>query len=178
MQDARRSALVSCRGLLEVRAHEHVKELMDSIRARPTIIASNIERFVLGIGTKFIARPEERLLNVVHSLLQRCYQRLPLPQDADVPDYMKKDLEAVCDACLSQDTSHSWRRRGSLEDVRESFVGDVQPQRTTNLKQLMDSLKVLAAHYRRGMQLLHAECDGSLDIKTAVALVRLACARR
>jgi transformation/transcription domain-associated protein len=142
---------------MEVRAHEHVKELMDSIRARPTIIASNIERFVLGIGTKFIARPEERLLNVVHSLLQRCYQRLPLPQNADVPEDMKKDLETVCDACLSQDTSISWRRRGIFEDVRESFVGDVQPQRTTNLKQLMDSLKVRVMRFKQGSSCLDGQ---------------------
>ena len=116
---------------------------MDTIRSRPAIVASNIERFVIEVGTKFIARPEERLLNVVHSLLQRCY-KLPLPQQADVPEYMKKELQTVCDACLSHEMQVSWRRRGMLADVRESFVGDVQPQRTTTLKQLMDSLKVRA----------------------------------
>lgn len=137
---------------MEVRAFEHGKDLMDTIRSRPAIVASNIERFVIEVGTKFIARPEERLLNVVHSLLQRCY-KLPLPQQADVPEYMKKELQTVCDACLSHEMQVSWRRRGMLADVRESFVGDVQPQRTTTLKQLMDSLKVRA---RAGRACAHA----------------------
>jgi hypothetical protein len=141
MQASRRAAAAECRGLMEVRAFEHGKELMDTIRSRHAIVASNVERFVVEIGTKFIARPEERLLNVVHSLLQRCY-RLPLPQGAHVPEYMKKELKTVCDACLSQEMQVSWRRRGMLADVRESFVGDVRPQRTTTLKQLMTSLKV------------------------------------
>ena len=132
---------------MEARAFEHGKELMDAIRSRHTIVASNIERFVMEIGTKFIARPEERLLNVVHSLLQRCY-RLPLPQGADVPDYMKRELKTVCDACLSPEMHTSWKRRGMLADVRESFVGDVRPQSTTTLKQLMTSLKVGAAPAR------------------------------
>ena len=102
LQGVRKPAAAECRGLLEVRAFEHGKELLDTIRARTVIVASNVERFVVEVGTKFIARPEERLLNVVHTLLLRCY-RLPLPQGADVPDYMRTELKSVCDACLSQE---------------------------------------------------------------------------
>ena len=71
VQGARRAAAAECRGLLEARAFEHGKELLDTIRSRHVIVASNVERFVVEVGTKFVARPEERLLNVVHSLLQR-----------------------------------------------------------------------------------------------------------
>ena len=46
----------------------------------------------------------------------------------------------------------SWRRRGMIVDVRESFVGEVRPQRTTTLKQLMSSLK-------RWITKLHEICE-------------------
>ena len=97
-----RRGMTKCNHLLEVCAFEFGKELLDAVRAKHVIVASNLERFVVEVGTKFNARPEERLLNVVHSLLQRCY-RLPLRADAGVPDTMKDELRNVCEACLSQE---------------------------------------------------------------------------
>lgn len=42
-------------------------------------------------GARFVPKPEERLLSVVHALLHRCY-KLPFSDAADVPDSLKNEL--------------------------------------------------------------------------------------
>lgn len=42
-------------------------------------------------GQKFVAKPEERLLGVVHALLHRAY-KLPFSNAAEVPPSLKKEL--------------------------------------------------------------------------------------
>lgn len=45
----------------------------------------------LAAGQKFVAKPEERLLGVVHALLHRAY-KLPYSNAAEVPPSLKKEL--------------------------------------------------------------------------------------
>ena len=42
-------------------------------------------------GARFVPKPEERLLSVVHALLHRCY-KLPYAQTADIPDSLRGEL--------------------------------------------------------------------------------------
>ena len=51
-------------------------------------------------GSRFVPKPEERLLAVVHALLQRCL-KLPYADMAMVPDNLRKELAGVCKACFS-----------------------------------------------------------------------------
>lgn len=45
-------------------------------------------------GQKFVAKPEERLLGVVHALLHRAY-KLPFSNAAEVPPSLKKELAGM-----------------------------------------------------------------------------------
>lgn len=123
-------------------AFEMGRDLFDSLRSRQQLSACNLEKFISEIITRFNSRPEERLYNVVYTLLQRCL-RLPRPQSADVPDDMRRELKNVCDACLNHELQPSSRRRGMTVEMRQSFVNDVQPTTKTSLRGLMESLKVL-----------------------------------
>jgi hypothetical protein len=129
------------KSLPETRAFEYARELFEGVRARQQLVSCNLERFFSEVGGRFNQRPEERLYNVVHTLLQRCY-RLPLHKASPVPDDMKRELKNVCDACTTHELHVATRRRGMPAEMRERFVRDVQPQPTTTLQQLMASLKV------------------------------------
>lgn len=52
------------------------------------------------IGSKFVPKPEERLLAVVNALLHRCY-KVPFSNQAEVPQLLRKELAGVCKACFS-----------------------------------------------------------------------------
>ena len=129
------------KNLPETRAFEYARELFEQVRARQQIVSCNLERFFSEVAGRFNQKPEERLYNVVHTLLQRCY-RLPLHKSSTVPEDMKRELKNVCDACLTHELTVATRRRGMPAEMRERFVRDVQPSPTTTLQQLMASLKV------------------------------------
>lgn len=129
------------RNIPEVKAFELGKELMDTVRHKHPTITATIELFVLELCTKFSPRPEERLLSVVYSLLQRCY-KIPLAMDAKVPLSLKQELSVVCKACFSQEMSRSLNRRGVSGDIREGFVRDLDPSKAASLGQLTAALKV------------------------------------
>lgn len=133
-------------------AFEMGRDLFDTLRMRQQLSACNLERFISEVITRFNSRPEERLYNVVYTLLQRCL-RLPRPQSADVPDDMKRELQNVCDACLAHEMQASGRRRGMPVEMRQSFVNDVQPSTKTSLRSLMESLKVRSSLTQRTLPL-------------------------
>lgn len=129
------------KNLPETRAFEYARELFEQVRARQQIVSCNLERFFSEVAGRFNQRPEERLYNVVHTLLQRCY-RLPLHKSSTVPEDMKRELKNVCDACMTHELHVATRRRGMPAEMREKFVRDVQPSPTTTIQLLMTSLKV------------------------------------
>ena len=45
-------------------------------------------------GARFVPKPEERLLSVVHALLHRCY-KLPFSDAADVPESLRNELSGM-----------------------------------------------------------------------------------
>ena len=54
-------------------------------------------------GARFVPKPEERLLSVVHALLHRCY-KLPFSDAADVPDSLRNELSgkhSMSNACCA-----------------------------------------------------------------------------
>ena len=80
-------------------------------------------------GARFVPKPEERLLSVVHALLHRCY-KLPYANSADIPESLRTELTGtLCApaghpvgqagpgflgwACLPASTQPSLRRGGT-----------------------------------------------------------------
>lgn len=73
------------------------KELMDALRAKHA--NPGLEHLVQELmSSRFVPRAEERLLLVLHVLLQRCYKN-GLPDGAEVPAPLKRELANVCRAC-------------------------------------------------------------------------------
>lgn len=70
---------------------------MDALRAKHA--NPGLEHLVQELmGSRFVPRAEERLLLVLHVLLQRCYKN-GLPDGAEVPGPLKRELANVCRAC-------------------------------------------------------------------------------
>ena len=49
-------------------------DVMEALRTKFSSLASELEVMLTEIGVRFVPLPEERLLAVVHALLQRCYK--------------------------------------------------------------------------------------------------------
>ena len=101
-------------------------------------------------GSRFVPKPEERLLAVVHALLLRCY-KLPFSNAADVPQSLKRELHGVCKACFSNDTvnRHSRNSKASvvtIADYKDRFIHDLNPEAPgfpSTLGDLATKLKVI-----------------------------------
>ncbi len=83
-------------------------------------------------GSRFVPKPEERLLAVVHALLLRCY-KLPFSNAADVPTSLKRELHGVCKACFSSDTVNRHSRSSkaavaTIADYKDRFIHDLNPE--------------------------------------------------
>ena len=83
-------------------------------------------------GSRFVPKPEERLLAVVHALLLRCY-KLPFSNAADVPTSLKRELHGVCKACFSSDTVNRHSRNSktavaTIADYKDRFIHDLNPE--------------------------------------------------
>ena len=83
-------------------------------------------------GSRFVPKPEERLLAVVHALLLRCY-KLPFSNAADVPQSLKRELHGVCKACFSNDTVNRHKRNSkssvaTIADYKDRFIHDLNPE--------------------------------------------------
>ncbi|GFR40173.1 hypothetical protein Agub_g730, partial [Astrephomene gubernaculifera] len=133
----------------EMRAFEAGKEVMDVLRARCSALTLTLEGMLQEIGSKFVPKPEERLLAVVNALLHRCY-KVPFANAAEVPQPLKKELAGVCKACFSPEQAAAARAQqggrggtaggagpGSAaggssnavqRDIREAFVRDMNPE--------------------------------------------------
>eukprot|EP00798_Chlamydomonas_sp_ICE-L_P011531 gene11531-34243_t len=82
-QDAGRQADVS--------AFECGKEVMEVLRSKHSALGLVLEQMLQEVGSRFLPRPEERLLAVVNALLHRCY-KVPFSNQAEVPGLLKKEL--------------------------------------------------------------------------------------
>lgn len=56
---------------MEVVAFEQMKEVMDVLRSKHNLMAGSLESLLQELGMRFVPKPEERLLAVVHALLHR-----------------------------------------------------------------------------------------------------------
>lgn len=61
-----------------------VLQLMEFLRSKHPTMAQVLELVLGDIGSRFVPKPEERLLAVVHALLLRCY-KLPFSNAAGQP---------------------------------------------------------------------------------------------
>ena len=103
-------------------------------------------------GSRFVPKPEERLLAVVHALLLRCY-KLPFSNAADVPTSLKRELHGVCKACFSSDTVNRHSRNSkaavaTIADYKDRFIHDLNPEAPgfpSTLGDLATKLKVTLA---------------------------------
>ncbi|KAL0051806.1 hypothetical protein WJX82_002492 [Trebouxia sp. C0006] len=116
----------------EVISFEAAKELMEFLRSKHPTMAQVLEVVLGDIGSRFVPKPEERLLAVVHALLLRCY-KLPFSNAADVPTSLKRELHGVCKACFSSDTvnRHSRSSRAAvatIADYKDRFIHDLNPE--------------------------------------------------
>ncbi|GIL45633.1 hypothetical protein Vafri_2841, partial [Volvox africanus] len=135
---------------VEMRAFEAGKEVMDVLRARCSALTLTLEGMLQEIGSKFVPKPEERLLAVVNALLHRCY-KVPFANIAEVPALLRKELAGVCKACYSPEQAAATRagaqgaaaKQGGAgvpsggagaassntvqRDIREAFVRDMNP---------------------------------------------------
>ncbi len=107
-------------------ALETAKELMDALRAKHT--NPGLEQLVQELmGSRFVPRAEERLLLVLHVLLQRCYKN-GLPDSAEVPAPLKKELANVCRACSASDgAGRAGRMSPSTVLFTERFIKGLIP---------------------------------------------------
>ncbi len=104
-------------------------------------------------GSRFVPKPEERLLAVVHALLLRCY-KLPFSNAADVPTSLKRELHGVCKACFSSDTVNRHSRSSkaavaTIADYKDRFIHDLNPEAPgfpSTLGDLATKLKVRLAY--------------------------------
>ena len=109
-----------------------VMQLMEFLRSKHPTMAQVLELVLGDIGSRFVPRPEERLLAVVHALLLRCY-KLPFSNAAEVPTSLKRELQGVCKACFSSDTvkRHSRSTKAAvatIADYKDRFIHDLNPE--------------------------------------------------
>ena len=101
------------------------KDLMDSLKKKHHNFVSELEPTLTDITIRLVPKPEERLMSVVYSLLNRCYKFMA-KSEADVPDSVKKELDNTCRACFGKETiaKHS----SFAEAYREKFERDLNPE--------------------------------------------------
>lgn len=108
----------------EMLAFEAGREVMEALRAKHGALVHVLESLLTEIGSRFVPKPAERLLSVVHMLLHRCY-KAPCANMAEVPQSLRKELSGVCKACFSADqvAKHGWE----MKQHREAFLKDLDP---------------------------------------------------
>ena len=137
----------------EVAAFEAGKEVMDALRSSAPHACGVLEGLLTELGARFVPRAEERLLAVVHALLQRCY-KLPLANQADVPAPLRKELAGVCRACFAPDTAA--RHGARMASYRDRFLADLSPDAPAFPATLGD----LASRLKAWRSTLAATVDG------------------
>lgn len=126
---------------------EVAKELMDALRAKHA--NPGLEHLVQELmSSKFVPRAEERLLLVLHVLLQRCYKN-GLPDSAEVPAPLKRELANVCRACsAAEGAGRVGRMAASTVLFTEKLIQGLTPDSPdfpTTLGEVMRRLKALKA---------------------------------
>jgi len=109
----------------EVMAFEAGREVMEALRSKHSSLVQVLETLLTDIGSRFVPRPAERLLAVVHMLLHRCY-KAPCSNIAEVPVNLKKELGGVCKACFSEEqvAKHGWE----MKQHQKAFLNDLDPE--------------------------------------------------
>jgi len=105
-------------------AGDYARECRDGLRKRHPALVAELEVFLLELGRAFNPAPEERLLAVVHALLQRCY-RQPWPLAGSVPSGISRELAGVCRACFSADTAA--KHAVFVASFEPRFTADLSP---------------------------------------------------
>ena len=136
----------------EVHAFEAGREVMESLRSKHGALVQVLESLLTEIGSKFVPKPAERLLAVVHMLLHRCY-KAPCANIAEVPNSLRKELGGVCKACFSpeQISKHSWE----MKKHRDSFLRDLDPDSSSfppTLGELVERLKGWKSTLQRSVE--------------------------
>ena len=136
----------------EVHAFEAGREVMESLRSKHGALVQVLESLLTEIGSKFVPKPAERLLAVVHMLLHRCY-KAPCANIAEVPNSLRKELGGVCKACFSpeQISKHSWE----MKKHRDSFLRDLDPDSPSfplTLGELVERLKGWKSTLQRSVE--------------------------
>lgn len=121
---------------------EHAKEVMEHLRSRYSSLVSELEVFLSELGSKFVPSPEERLLAVVHALLQRCLKHTTAIE-SEIPATLKRELAGVCKACFSSETVS--KHAQFYEHYREAFLKALDPGNDmfpSHIQELIRRLKV------------------------------------
>jgi len=101
------------------------KQVMEVLRSEWALMIHELETFIHEIGTKFVPTPEERLLAVVHALLQRCYKYSSAPLNAEIPSMLRRELTQICRACFSSETVT--KHEAFVREYKEDFWRDLNP---------------------------------------------------
>jgi phosphatidylinositol kinase/protein kinase (PI-3 family) len=101
------------------------KQVMEVLRSEWALMIHELETFIHEIGTKFVPTPEERLLAVVHALLQRCYKYSNAPLSSEVPSMLKRELAQICKACFSKETVT--KHEAFVKQYKDDFWKDLNP---------------------------------------------------
>ena len=101
------------------------KQVMEVLRSEWALMIHELETFIHEIGTKFVPTPEERLLAVVHALLQRCYKYSSAPLNAEIPSMLKRELTQICRACFSSETVT--KHEVFVKEYKDDFWRDLNP---------------------------------------------------
>ena len=141
----------------ELAAFEAGKAVMDALRAAAPHACGVLEGLLTELGARFVPRAEERLLAVVHALLQRCY-KLPLAGAAPVPASLHAELAGVCAACFSPDAAS--RHGPRMASHKAAFLADLAPDApgaARTLGDLATRLKAWRAALAASVDALHPD---------------------
>lgn len=101
---------------------ESVKDLMDKLKHQLGPLSSTLEVMLREIASNFMAKPEERLMAVVHVLLARCC-KVNGAETAEIPQNLIRELDGVCRACFPDGRGGTAMHR----DLKEDFVRNLSP---------------------------------------------------
>ena len=118
-------------------ALECIRTVHETIRKHHVLLLQELEQLIKELTTRFSPGPEERLLQSVHALLNKCWKAYP--QTKSVPSVIEKDLKGICGVVFNDERSKRFSAR-----YRERFESDLSPSAPafpTSLEELTRRLK-------------------------------------
>ncbi|XRB06256.1 transformation/transcription domain-associated protein [Pycnococcus provasolii] len=109
---------------LAIPAIDCVRALREIIGKHHFHLVLEVEQLIKELSSRFSPGPEERLLQIVHALLNKCWKAYP--QTTSVPSILKRDLQGICDVIFNDERTSASRRFNAR--YRERFENDLLPR--------------------------------------------------